>query len=114
MFLNTNLTLKVDKIDVNWKMYNSVAQLGLDSSCNMDQILTALSSKGSAILMAPIFKTDYPNLIFGGTGTRHILKVEHAFSGYVAITDYDISNGVCYFTSHDGDVYKVWTSTKPL
>lgn len=80
----------------------------------MDQILTALSSKGSAILAVPIFKTDFPNLNLGSTGSRHMLKVEHAWSGYVVITDHDISNGISYFTSHDGNGYKAWTSTKPI
>lgn len=95
-------------------MYKSVADIGLDNNCTLDQIITALSNKGYAMLIAPIYKTDFPNLNLASSGQKHVLKIYCPILGYVAICDYDISNGTSYFTGHNGSVYTPWTSTKPL
>ncbi|TCL59555.1 collagen triple helix repeat protein [Kineothrix alysoides] len=99
---------------LTWKMFKNVAEIGLNNSCTMDQIISALTSEGYAMLITPMFKSDFPNVSFAGTGMRHLIKVECPFSGYVAITDYDISNGVSYFRGHDGNNYTNWSSTNPI
>ena len=93
-------------------MYRNFSSLGLNYNCTLDQVISELSNKGNAMLIVPIFKADYPNLSLASSGQRHLLRVEYPVSGYVAITDFDISNGVCYFSAHDGSNYKPWTSTK--
>ena len=96
-------------------MYNAVSQLGLNNACTTDQLIIALQQNtGKQILCFAAFRSDYPNLRFGGTGKKHVYTIKYLLNGYVSITDDDISNGITYYCGHDGTNYSTWTSIDDL
>lgn len=74
----------------------------------MDNVIDALLQKGDrTMFITPLFKDDYPNLMLGSTGFRHMLTIK-CVSGYVTIEDFDIGNCLLSINAHNGNGYIGW------
>lgn len=104
----TNKTIigAVNELNMNMKHYKSFADIELDNQINWDDILIKLPNQ-SEITVA-IFSSDYQNLTNPGTGTKRVITVTRAYSGYVTIKDWDVDNNIIYYRTHYGSNYTAW------
>lgn len=96
----------VDELNMNMKHYKSFADIELDNQINWDDILIKLPNQ-SEITVA-IFSSDYQNLTNPGTGTKRVITVTRAYSGYVTIKDWDVDNNIIYYRTQYGSNYTAW------
>lgn len=93
-------------LNMNMKHYKSFADIELDNQINWDDILIKLPNQ-SEITVA-IFSSDYQNLTNPGTGTKRVITVTRAYSGYVTIKDWDVDNNIIYYRTQYGSNYTAW------